>query len=688
MAITKVSSELIKDNSITMDKMHTGVVITTSEGLHNNANDTVLPTAGAVAAYVTSQVTGASNWDLSFAWGDHSTYGYATETYVNNSIANVINSAPATLDTLNELAAALGDDPNFATTVTNLIAGKQAAGTYNTIIGTDTDIDTSGATIVDNIYVTDGVITSMGTRTLTLADLGYTGATNANYITNNNQLTNGAGYITSFDITTQTDSKYLRSNANDTATGSLRFQNDLNYFGLSSGNNEGEIVINTGIVGSPQIGFTEHGDVSWAMGIDDSDNSFKFHGVASNAIPTINDLITPLFEISITAGTAYLNGNTVWHAGNDGSGSGLDADLLDGVQGSQFFRSDIGGTISSGVTISGNLTVGSGTSSYIDMLDSDHGTRSIHNNSNRIGFLTSSSAWGSYCSDNGDWTTDFISYAGASMRAPIFYDTNDTGYYLNPASTSNLNAVSAASVTTPVVTATEIYANNWFRNNGSNEGLYNQVTTQHWSSNTNGYWDASSTTSFSGIRLYTGGHVSALRGAVYANTSNEIGLLDSDLHWAIKHVRDSRTEFYINNSEVAEINADFLYHFSDIRSPIFYDSDNTGYYTNPASTSNLNALNVITLTETSALRFKENIKEDIDASIVDKLRPVSYDWKQTKEKDYGFIAEEVNELDEDLVTKNSDGEMSAIKYTKLIPFLVKKIQEQEKRIKQLENGKS
>ena len=35
-----------------------------------------------------------------------------------------MNAAPGTLDTLNELAAALGDDPNFATTITNLIAGK------------------------------------------------------------------------------------------------------------------------------------------------------------------------------------------------------------------------------------------------------------------------------------------------------------------------------------------------------------------------------------------------------------------------------------------------------------------------------------------------------------------------------------------------------------------------------------
>lgn len=50
--------------------------------------------------------------------------GYATESYVTTAIANLVDSAPGTLDTLNELAAALGDDPNFATTLTNSIATK------------------------------------------------------------------------------------------------------------------------------------------------------------------------------------------------------------------------------------------------------------------------------------------------------------------------------------------------------------------------------------------------------------------------------------------------------------------------------------------------------------------------------------------------------------------------------------
>jgi hypothetical protein len=47
--------------------------------------------------------------------------------------AILVDSAPATLDTLNELAAALGDDPNFATTVTNALALKADASELNTV---------------------------------------------------------------------------------------------------------------------------------------------------------------------------------------------------------------------------------------------------------------------------------------------------------------------------------------------------------------------------------------------------------------------------------------------------------------------------------------------------------------------------------------------------------------------------
>lgn len=49
---------------------------------------------------------------------------YVVQSDIDTSIANLVDSAPTTLDTLNELAAALGDDANFSTTVTNSLATK------------------------------------------------------------------------------------------------------------------------------------------------------------------------------------------------------------------------------------------------------------------------------------------------------------------------------------------------------------------------------------------------------------------------------------------------------------------------------------------------------------------------------------------------------------------------------------
>ena len=51
---------------------------------------------------------------------------YATLSYVGTAVANLVNSSPAALNTLAELASALGNDANFSTTITELIASKQA----------------------------------------------------------------------------------------------------------------------------------------------------------------------------------------------------------------------------------------------------------------------------------------------------------------------------------------------------------------------------------------------------------------------------------------------------------------------------------------------------------------------------------------------------------------------------------
>ena len=85
---------------------------------------------------------------------------------------------------------------------------------------------------------------------------------------------------------------------------------------------------------------------------------------------------------------------------------------------------------------------------------------------------------------------------------------------------------------------------------------------------------------------------------------------------------------------------------------------------------------VTSLTETSALRFKENIEpmgKELDT--VSLLRPVDFVWKESKEVDKGLIAEEVQMIYPEFVTLNTDGTTQGIKYSKIVSVLIKSIQE-------------
>ena len=66
-----------------------------------------------------ARIAAASTSDLS-----EGTNLYYTDARADARVALIVDSAPGTLNTLNELAAALGDDANFSTTVTNSIATK------------------------------------------------------------------------------------------------------------------------------------------------------------------------------------------------------------------------------------------------------------------------------------------------------------------------------------------------------------------------------------------------------------------------------------------------------------------------------------------------------------------------------------------------------------------------------------
>ena len=135
------------------------------------ASDSATNTASqqSIKAYITSQIATKDNTD-EITEGSSNLYftNARADARAQLKIDALVDSAPGTLDTLNELAAALGDDANFSTTVTNSIATKLASAdfnsTFDTRLGTKTtDNLTEGSS---NLYYTNARFdTRLGTKT-------------------------------------------------------------------------------------------------------------------------------------------------------------------------------------------------------------------------------------------------------------------------------------------------------------------------------------------------------------------------------------------------------------------------------------------------------------------------------------------------------------------------------------------
>lgn len=89
--------------------------------------------------------------------------------------------------------------------------------------------------------------------------------------------------------------------------------------------------------------------------------------------------------------------------------------------------------------------------------------------------------------------------------------------------------------------------------------------------------------------------------------------------------------------------------------------------------------------QASSIRYKENIKTDVDGDVILKLNPVSFDYKNQTNmtRSYGFIAEEVAEII-DYPVSYKNGIIEGLDYSKFVPFLVKTCQNQQKEIDSLE----
>ncbi len=236
---------------------------------------------------------------------------------------------------------------------------------------------------------------------------------------------------------------------------------------------------------------------------------------------------------------------------------------------------------------------------------------------------------------------------GGDMRAPIFYDQNDTGYYLNPNSTSDaaLRVRGGTLYGGNVTWGASILVGGDGRVNYTNTAVASVCVT-----NGNLHMDAGS-----GYQMYLNYYDG---NAIYFGSGN--------------------------NSNWGEWSSGILYSYADTRSPIFYDYNNTGFYCDPASTTNLNTLICASLTETSSERYKENIYTlDNALDKVIHLRGVSYNKKGNKIQEIGVIAEEVAEITPEVVKFNPDGTADSVSYGRITALLIEAIKELKQEIEVL-----
>lgn len=104
------------------------------------------------------------------------------------------------------------------------------------------------------------------------------------------------------------------------------------------------------------------------------------------------------------------------------------------------------------------------------------------------------------------------------------------------------------------------------------------------------------------------------------------------------------------------------------------------------SWNSASSMTCTSLTETSSERYKENIVT-LNGSLdkVLKLRGVSYDRKDTKQKEIGVIAEEVEKIIPEVIKYNDDNQVDSVSYGRLTAILIEAIKEQQKQIDELKS---
>lgn len=230
--------------------------------------------------------------------------GYALTSYVDSQISSLIDAAPGTLDTLNEIAAALGDDPNFAATITSQLSLKAPLASP-AFTGTPTAPTATGGTNTTQLATTAFVQSAISSLASALGDLSD--------VTITTVATGEVLVKTASGWENQTLAEAgIQSAGSYAAASHTHLIADITDFTDNSAN------------WNTAHGWGDHGAAGYADGTNEANWNTAFgwgdHGAAGY-----------LAASSYTAADVLAKLLTV-----DGAGSGVDADLLDGQQGSYY----------------------------------------------------------------------------------------------------------------------------------------------------------------------------------------------------------------------------------------------------------------------------------------------------------------------------------------------------------------
>lgn len=242
------------------------------------------------------------------------------QSYVSTELANLVDSAPATLDTLNELAAALNDDSNFSTTVTTQI-GLRATNTYvNSTFSSNNYLQTQ-LSAVDAVTL-DGVDSTGFVSNNYLDSLGLTGS--AGDVTNNylTAVFSSNNYISDI-VDTKATNTYVNSTFTSNNYVNGRFTSN-NYIGATfSSNGYVQSYVSSEIstvVGSAPAGLNTLGELSSAIGDDPS--------FSSNVTNRFGLRATNTYVNSTFSSNAYLQAQLLAYEQGEVSNNYLQAQLL------------------------------------------------------------------------------------------------------------------------------------------------------------------------------------------------------------------------------------------------------------------------------------------------------------------------------------------------------------------------